>query len=98
MTMRKHSAFITAMILFGSLPISCGGDEHLAPLEYPLTIEAKGDGTTDPPPGTYLHRAGTVVTVTARPAPSADFAGWSGAASEADEVVEVMVDGGKELT
>lgn len=96
--MRKHSACITAMILIGSLPMSCGVDEQVAPVEYPLTIEAKGDGTTDPPPGTYLRRAGTVVTVTARPAPSADFTGWSGASSEADDVVEVTVDGNKTLT
>ncbi|AUX44340.1 xylosidase/arabinosidase [Sorangium cellulosum] len=101
--MKQHSASITAMILMGCLPISCGEEVRPvplppAPLEYALTIEARGDGTTAPPPGTYLHEAGTVVTVTAIPAPSADFAGWSGAASEADDAVEITVDGGKTLT
>ncbi|WP_437819110.1 family 43 glycosylhydrolase [Sorangium sp. So ce1078] len=96
--MRNHRASLIAMILLGSLPIACGDDEPSAPLEIPLIIEARGDGTTDPPPGTYLHRPGTVVTVTARPAPSADFAGWSGAASETDDAVTVTMDGNKTLT
>ncbi|XYH96865.1 family 43 glycosylhydrolase [Sorangium sp. So ce1128] len=96
--MKRQLASMTAVILIGVLPSSCGYDEQIAPVEYPFTIEAKGDGTTDPPPGTYLHRPGTVITVTATPAPGLNFLGWSGADTGLDNPATFTTGADKTLT
>ncbi len=43
---------------------------------YGLDISVRGNGTTDPPPGSYTYEEGTVVTVTATPATGNVFDHW----------------------
>jgi uncharacterized repeat protein (TIGR02543 family) len=66
--------------------------------EYTLTVNAVGSGnvTVDPPNGPYL--AGTQVTLTANPAPSWVFSGWSGDATGSTNPVTITMDGDKEVT
>ncbi|WP_236644509.1 family 43 glycosylhydrolase [Sorangium cellulosum] len=96
--MKRPIFSMTAVFLIGALPVSCGIDEHVTPLSYPLTIEAKGDGTTDPPPGTYLHAPGTVITVTATPAKGQNFLGWTGADTGLDNPATFTMGTGETLT
>lgn len=43
---------------------------------YSLKIEVEGEGTTDPPPGTYSYEKGQEVTITAKPADGYVFYQW----------------------
>lgn len=45
-------------------------------VEYGLDISVRGNGTTDPPPGSYTYAEGTVVTVRAIPAVGNVFDHW----------------------
>ena len=66
-----------------------------APLLYHLTIAATGSGrggVSTRPAGT-LFRAGTTVSVTARPSANSFFAGWSGACSGDGPLCRVAIAG-----
>ena len=62
------------------------------PVQYSLVTSAGAGGTVSPG-GTY--NAGTVVTVTATPDGTHDFAGWSGDAGSTSSPVSVLVDRNK---
>ncbi|WP_434045642.1 MULTISPECIES: family 43 glycosylhydrolase [Sorangium] len=92
--MRRCSAHVMMVLLAGSLIAACGDSDA----EVALTIEASGEGTTDPAPGTYKHEAGTWVTVTATPSPGFNFLGWSGGGAGLSNPVTVSLDASKTLT
>ena len=48
------------------------------PIEYSLTVTPVGSGTVDINPDLPSYPAGTMVTLTALPAPGWSFSGWSG--------------------
>jgi len=62
------------------------------PVQYSLVTSASTGGTVSPG-GTY--NAGTVVSVTATPDGTHDFAGWSGDASGTGNPVGLVIDGNK---
>ncbi len=62
------------------------------PVQYSLVTSASAGGTVSPG-GTY--NAGTVVTVTATPDSTHDFAGWSGDATGTGNPVTVVIDRSK---
>jgi len=66
--------------------------------QYRLNVNTLGNGsvTLDPPGGTY--RAGTVVTLTAKPAPSFVFAGWKGALTGLTSPSKITMDAHKNVT
>ncbi|AUX20138.1 xylosidase/arabinosidase [Sorangium cellulosum] len=95
--MKRYGAPVMAILLVGSLTAACGGNESENSV-YTLVIEASGEGTTDPGPGTYPHAPGSLVTVTATPAAGYNFLGWSGAVTGLDDRVTVTLDMDKTLT
>jgi uncharacterized repeat protein (TIGR02543 family) len=67
-------------------------------VDYTLTVNNAGGGSTSPAAGTYSFASGTQVMVTATPASGYVFAGWSGAASGTSNPVTITMDGNKALT
>jgi len=67
--------------------------------QYSLTVVVTpaGGGTTNPAAGVHAYTAGTVVTVTATPAPDYVFTGWSGACTGTGSCV-VTMDSSKTVT
>jgi len=59
-----------------------------APNVYTLTLEVRGEGTTDPEPGAYEFEPGAGQTVTAIPDPNAQFIRWAGTAVEQGKVAD----------
>ncbi len=59
---------------------------------FSLTVACAGSGTVSPQQcrSTVPYAAGTVVTLTASPAPGSDFSGWSGACSGPNPCVVTM--------
>jgi hypothetical protein len=67
-------------------------------LKHSLTIKPEGQGTISispsPSAGLYVH--GTVVTITATPAPGWEFAGWSGSQTSSSNPLSLTMS--KEMT
>ena len=64
---------------------------HFGSTAYSLTIDApSGNGTTNPPTGTYYYSAGEV-TVIANPDPGWEFSGWVGDIGTADPTNPTLV-------
>ena len=49
---------------------------EVPPVQYDLTIEVEGSGTTDPAPGTYAYDEGTAVDVDATPGSGSALSHW----------------------
>ncbi len=67
-------------------------------LDYTLTIDIEGEGSTDPSEGTHTYEEDTQVTLTATPAEDWYFDGWAGDASSTDEQITIIMDENKEIT
>jgi hypothetical protein len=59
--------------------IDIGAFEYDGPRTFTLTTAVTGEGTLDPAPGAHDYEEGTVVTLTATPAPGYEFDHWEGA-------------------
>jgi len=69
-----------------------------APATYTLTIAVSGSGTVSPAPGSYSHPSGTVVNLTATPAPGGQFTGWTGdVADPASPTTRVVMNANKSV-
>lgn len=64
---------------------------------YPLTTSVTGGGAITRAPSAGSYPAGTVVTLTAEPAAGWQFSHWAGDASGSEPVVEVTMDGPKNI-
>lgn len=64
-----------------------------AAIQYELTIQVSGNGTTNPVAGTYTYNEGTQVNVSANPAPGSYFVNWleDGEVLSAEQVVVVTM-------
>jgi hypothetical protein len=79
-----------------------------SPILFPLTVNKTGTGSgavTSSPGGincgstcSATIESGTAVTLTANPAPGSVFAGWSGAITGTDPVVQLTMDAAKTCT
>ena len=78
----------TITAVFGEIP----------PLEYVLTIEVEGEGSTVPAEGTHSYAENSVVTVTADPTEGWQFVGWTGAVESTEAAVDVTMDTDKSIT
>jgi endo-1,4-beta-xylanase len=67
-------------------------------VNYTLTVNTTGSGTTSLPPGSYSYKAGSAVSITATPAQGSLFSGWSGANSGTTNPLTITMDGNKSLT
>jgi len=67
----------------------------LIPPTKHLTIQAGSGGTTDPAPGTYTHRTGSSVTITAIPNFPFEFTSWSGDVTGSTTSITVILDADK---
>jgi len=66
---------------------------------YTLTVQVSGDGTTTPAVGTHVYPAGTVVDVSAYPAPVRKFDYWTGdVADTLSAQTTVTIDSDKTIT
>lgn len=70
--------------------------EERPPGTYHLAIYKVGNGTVEPGSGDY--EADSTVTLTAIPDTGAAFDHWEGDATGTDPVVDILVDGDKEVT
>jgi len=72
------------------------------PAQYALAWSTNGSGSgsvsTNPLPVNGTYTAGTVVTLTATPAGSSEFTGWSGACSGSANPCSVTMNGAKSVT
>ena len=66
--------------------------------ENELTIEIEGEGTTNPPAGTYTYKQGEEIKVTAYPEDGWYFSGWTGDIVDENEEIYVTVDEDKTIT
>jgi hypothetical protein len=65
---------------------------------YTLTVSIDGSGTTTPVPGEHLFVPGTIVYITASPAPGWKFSHWTGAAADPySATTTVALNGNKSL-
>ncbi|MFP3871733.1 MAG: InlB B-repeat-containing protein, partial [Candidatus Aenigmatarchaeota archaeon] len=65
---------------------------------YELTVNVKGDGSTDPEEGTHSYEEGEVVTVEATPAEDWIFVEWIGDETGTETTIEVTMDENKSIT
>jgi exo-beta-1,3-glucanase (GH17 family) len=68
------------------------------PQQYLLTVQTDGQGTTDPPPGSYQYLEGSEVEITAIPDSGWQLSHWSGDASGTDSTITVTMDSDKTIT
>ncbi|MBI4286448.1 MAG: LamG domain-containing protein, partial [Chloroflexi bacterium] len=69
------------------------------PTQFTLTMAKNGSGTISPAVGSHTYAEGTVVAVTANPAPGWEFAGWSGpVANPSAASTSVTMDADKQVT
>jgi hypothetical protein len=73
-------------------------DDDTPPLEYALTVATQGSGTVASSPSEGSHPAGTVVTLTAQPAPGWAFGGWGGDLSGSLNPGTLTMDADKTVT
>lgn len=64
----------------------------LPPGEFSLTIQSDGFGHADTLRPVYHYKAGSIVSVFAKPDPDQDFLGWSGDAEEAQPQIVLHMD------
>ncbi len=72
-------------------------EAHFEEVEYELTIEVVGEGTTDPAPGTHNYTEGEEVPVEAISDDGWYFEGWSGDHHGTEKEITVMMDDDKTL-
>ncbi len=65
--------------------------------DFLLTIGVEGNGTTDPPKGTYTYSDGEYETITAEAEDGWYFEKWIGKPQETDEEITVQMDEDKEI-
>lgn len=73
-------------------------EESTQPVEYDLTINNNGQGSTNPSEGTYTYEEGTVVTVEATPADGWNFVDWTGDTTGTDSTIDITMDTDKSIT
>lgn len=69
--------------------------------EYTLTVEIAGNGTTNPPLGTYTYTEGETVTLSASPDSGNAFDGWTGdigGANPSASSIDVVMDQNRTIT
>jgi uncharacterized repeat protein (TIGR02543 family) len=66
------------------------------PVTHTLTVHTVGSGTVDPDGGTYI--SGTVLSLSAIPAPDWQFDAWSGDVGGTATPISLMMDGDKVVT
>ncbi|MFW5907344.1 MAG: InlB B-repeat-containing protein, partial [Candidatus Natronoplasma sp.] len=67
-------------------------------IEYELTIEKEGKGSTEPSAGTYTYQEGKEVEVTATPAEGWEFVEWTGDETGTEPAIDVAMNENKSLT
>jgi endo-1,4-beta-xylanase len=67
-------------------------------VNYTLTLNVSGSGTTSPSVGAHSYRAGSAVTIVATAQPGAVFSGWSGAVTGSANPLTLTMDGNRSLT
>ncbi|HNX29864.1 MAG TPA: stalk domain-containing protein [Syntrophomonadaceae bacterium] len=67
---------INAVAYFEQRPSHSGSSDWSPTINYSLTMETEGHGTTNPIAGTYSYREGTMVTLTACPQAGWEFTKW----------------------
>jgi uncharacterized repeat protein (TIGR02543 family) len=67
-------------------------------VQYQLTVNVVGSGTTVPAAGTHLYDAGTVVNLTATADAGWTFSGWSGDLGGSENPTTILMDGNKTVT
>jgi xylan 1,4-beta-xylosidase len=87
--MERHRAHRIALVI-GCLMSACADEDGT---RYPLVIETRGPGTTDPAPGTYLLEEGSTVEVTAAPDAGMNFLGWARDGAGLSNPVTLRMDG-----
>lgn len=65
--------------------------------QYRLTLESEKGGSTDPPPGEYIHDEGTVLLIRAAADANYRFKRWSGDASGVDNPLRVVMSADKTI-
>jgi len=68
------------------------------PIQYTLSINVSGQGSTSPSPGSHSYNEGTVVTLTAYPASGWEFDHWSGTNNNAINPTTVTMNSNKSVT
>ncbi len=67
-------------------------------VEYNLTINVEGEGSTEPAEGTYLYEEGTDVPVEATPAQGWKFVEWTGDYEGTEKNITITMDSEKNIT
>jgi endo-1,4-beta-xylanase len=67
-------------------------------VNYTLTVNVSGSGSTSPSIGTYSYRAGSGVTIVASAQQGSVFSGWSGAVTGSTNPLTITMDSNKSLT
>ncbi|MEF8874905.1 MAG: C25 family cysteine peptidase [Candidatus Thermoplasmatota archaeon] len=67
-------------------------------IEYDLSINIEGQGSTEPSEGTLAYEEGSVVSVEALPAEGWSFVEWTGGETGTEAAIEVTMDEDKEIT
>jgi len=67
-------------------------------VEYELSINIEGEGSTDPEEGTYTYQEGEEITVSATPEEGWYFEGWTGDHEDTEEDITITMDNDKEIT
>jgi len=67
-------------------------------VEYGLSININGEGSTSPSEGTHTYEEGTVVTVEATPAEGWEFDEWTGDYTGEESVINIEIDQDKQIT
>jgi len=65
--------------------------------DFLLTIDIEGNGSTDPPKGTYTYEEGEYVTITAEAEEDWYFKNWIGIPQETEEEITLQMDESKEI-
>ncbi len=67
-------------------------------VQYDLTVNIDGEGSTVPAEGTHTYEEGEVVTVEAAPDEGWDFVGWTGDYDGTDPTINLTMDANKSIT
>ena len=69
-----------------------GAYEFTSGVQYTLTMQVSGSGTTSPAAGSSSHYDGQVITVEAIPESGWQFDGWSGALAVTENPTTIAMD------
>ena len=72
--------------------------EEKSAVEYNLTIDIIGEGSTDPVIGTYIYKENEEVIVTAFPDEDWKFIGWDGSVMSEETMITIIMDEDKLVT